>query len=66
MGDMNIDLNNYNDNSLVQRYTDELLSLNSQPYSIFPTHCNNDYHSVIDHVFATFGLSENNSSAIFR
>ena len=40
------------------RYVDGLSSVNFIPLSILPTHCVNDCHSTIDHVFSNFGFGE--------
>jgi hypothetical protein len=62
IGDLNIDLMKFDSNSYVERYITDLDTLNFTPFSILPTHCVNNSHSVIDHVFTNFGFDYSNGS----
>ena len=63
-GDLNIDLNKLDSNNNIQKYVHELENLNFNPYSILATHCNNNYASVLHHVFCNFGLNNEGQSLI--
>ena len=58
-GDDNIDLLKYDTNSQIQRYLNELNSLNFIP--LLPTHCAETFATVVDHVFSNITSLDNNS-----
>ena len=64
IGDFNIDLNKYDSNSHVERYVNDLGSMNFIPLSVLPTRCVDICYSCIDHVFSNFSLNDYNQSNI--
>ena len=64
IGDVNVDLQKYDSDNLVQKYLNELVNMNFLPFSIPPTHCGANFATLLDHVFANFGYSDSKQVSI--
>lgn len=64
VGDMNLNLLNYNSDRIVGEYVNNLVNLHFTPFSIIPTRCTRNSSSLIDHVFTTLGFCDSNDCKV--